>query len=195
MRKFETDSNNPSFIGGWFIEESVCDDLIGFFNDDTSFPVAPGIVGDGSVVTEIKESIDKPISTLSQDPRILYYLDSLSQVLNLYLDEYKFCNSTSCPWKIVENFNIQWYPRNGGFKTFHFERNGTINSIMRYLTFMTYLNDIDDGGETEFYYQNLKVKPQKGLTLIWPAEWTHTHRGIPSPTEEKMIVTGWYSFT
>ena len=60
---------------------------------------------------------------------------------------------------------------------------------------MFYLNDVEDEGETEFYYQKLKVKPKKGLTLIWPADWTHTHRGIPSKTQEKYIATGWYSFT
>jgi hypothetical protein len=59
---------------------------------------------------------------------------------------------------------------------------------------MTYLNDVNDGGETHFYHQELKVQPRKGLTLIWPADWTYTHRGIASPTEDKYIVTGWYSY-
>jgi len=40
----------------------------------------------------------------------------------------------------------------------------------------------------------LKVKPEKGLTLIWPADWTFTHRGIPSMSETKYIVTGWYNY-
>ena len=59
---------------------------------------------------------------------------------------------------------------------------------------MTYLNDIEEGGETEFYYQKLKVKPRKGLTLIWPVDWTHIHKGHIAPNEEKMIITGWLSF-
>ena len=59
---------------------------------------------------------------------------------------------------------------------------------------MTYLNDVTDGGETEFLHQGLKVQPQKGLTLIWPADWTHTHRGVASPTQEKAIVTGWFNY-
>ena len=59
---------------------------------------------------------------------------------------------------------------------------------------MTYLNDVNDAGETEFLHQNIKIKPEKGLTIIWGADWTFTHRGIPSPTEEKTIVTGWLSF-
>jgi tryptophan synthase alpha subunit len=64
----------------------------------------------------------------------------------------------------------------------------------RHLVFMTYLNDITDQGETEFYYQQLKVKPEKGLTLMWGVDWTFTHRGIVSPTQEKYITTGWLSF-
>jgi hypothetical protein len=59
---------------------------------------------------------------------------------------------------------------------------------------MTFLNDIKYKGETEWYYQKLKVKPKKGLTFIWPADWTFTHRGIPAEKEIKYIATGWYSY-
>ena len=54
--------------------------------------------------------------------------------------------------------------------------------------------DIDDGGGTEFKLQKMKVKAEKGKTIIWPSDWTHTHRGIVSPSKEKYIVTGWWSF-
>ena len=53
------------------------------------------------------------------------------------------------------------------------------------------LNDVTDKGETEWFYQDKKIKPRKGLSAIWPVDFTHTHRGIPSPTQEKYIVTGW----
>ena len=61
---------------------------------------------------------------------------------------------------------------------------------------MTYLNDVKNGG-TEFLYQNeLNQKDaEQGLTLIWPAHWTHTHKGIISDEQEKYIITGWYNFT
>ena len=49
-------------------------------------------------------------------------------------------------------------------------------------------------GETEFLHQKIKAKPRKGLTLIWPADWTHVHRGIVSASEEKYIITGWFDF-
>ena len=93
----------------------------------------------------------------------------------------------------VENKNVQYYPPNGGYKALHYERSSVMTS-RRFLVFMTYLNDVTDQGGTEFTYQKITVKPEKGLTLIWPVDWTHTHRGIPSPTQEKWIVTGWFSF-
>ena len=59
---------------------------------------------------------------------------------------------------------------------------------------MTYLNDVTDKGYTEFWHQDLRFEPKKGLTLIWPADWTYTHRGVPSTTQEKYIITGWLSY-
>ena len=79
-----------------------------------------------------------------------------------------------------------------GVRTFHFERGGSKSTILRHLVLL--LNTVDDGGETEFFYQQYKCKAVKGKTVIWPADWTHTHRGIVAPTEDKYIITGWYSF-
>jgi hypothetical protein len=58
---------------------------------------------------------------------------------------------------------------------------------------MTYLNDVDDGG-TDFFYQKITSPAKKGLTIIWPTDWTHMHKGQVSMTKEKMIVTGWFTF-
>ena len=65
--------------------------------------------------------------------------------------------------------------------------------MQRILTFTTYLNTIEVDGETEFITQGIKVKPKKGLTVIFPSQWTHPHRGIPAPNEVKYIATGWFS--
>ena len=59
---------------------------------------------------------------------------------------------------------------------------------------MTYLNDVKDGGETEFHYQKIKTKAEKGLTIIFGSDWNFFHRGITSKTETKYIATGWYSY-
>ena len=57
---------------------------------------------------------------------------------------------------------------------------------------MTYLNDVPNGG-TEFKYQGIKSPAKKGLTIIWPSDWMHTHRGIIDEENEKYIITGWYN--
>ena len=61
------------------------------------------------------------------------------------------------------------------------------------LVFMTYLNDVEDGG-TFFKYQNIKTKAKKGTTLIWPTDFTHTHKGEISTKSHKYILTGWLGF-
>lgn len=61
------------------------------------------------------------------------------------------------------------------------------------MVFMTYLNNVKDGG-TEFLNQKLKTKAEKGLTLLWPSDWTHTHRGIITESQDKYILTGWLNY-
>ena len=56
------------------------------------------------------------------------------------------------------------------------------------------MNTVNDGGETEWPIQGVKIKPEKGLTVFWPTDWTHMHKGIVSPTEHKYITSGWYEF-
>ena len=63
------------------------------------------------------------------------------------------------------------------------------------ITVIAYLNDVEEGGETYFEHFNLKIKPEIGKTLIWPAEWTHAHSGSILKSGEKYIITGWLHFT
>lgn len=67
-------------------------------------------------------------------------------------------------------------------------------SLHRVLFFQYYLNTLGEGGETEFFYQNLKVKPQQGRLLIAPAGFTHAHKGNIPQTEDKYILTSWILF-
>ena len=74
------------------------------------------------------------------------------------------------------------------------EVNKTLKGIHRVFAWMTYLNDVDDGGETYFEHFDLKIKPEIGKTLIWPAEWTHAHKGEVLNKGLKYIITGWMHF-
>jgi hypothetical protein len=58
-----------------------------------------------------------------------------------------------------------------------------------------YLNDIKQGGETEFLNQAMRVQPEAGKVVIFPAYFTHVHRGNPVlSAQDKYILTGWFEY-
>ncbi len=193
-----TDYNLPdnSFIGGWLIGEEITDRLIQYYEENKEAAVPgrtynPEIKG-VDVMKEAKDSMDLSIFAYSNHKPITDYQKLLNECCKKYCEKYEDVHTELTEWRIREDYNIQKYPKGGGFKIWHCERNGTELTSSRCLVFMTYLNNIENGG-TEFKYQNLKIPAVKGLTLIWPSDWTHTHRGIISQTSEKYIITGWFN--
>jgi hypothetical protein len=179
-----------SFIGGWYIPENICEDIIEYYKKNNHLPVN-GFFGNYKSDTSIKNSDDIGVHKDRFDHPFFEYRKNLQNVLLHYLKKYDYCNQLE-KFDMNENYNIQHYNINGGFKKWHSERmNKDVSK--RVLVFMTYLNDVEDGG-TEFSYQKVLCPAKKGLTLIWPAEWTHTHKGQISSTQEKYIVTGWLNF-
>ena len=80
-----------------------------------------------------------------------------------------------------------------GYHVWHCETDG-MSTGHRLALVLLYLNDVEDGGETEFLYQSLRVKPKKGTMIICPSGFTHTHRGNPPLVNEKYIITTWIEF-
>ena len=109
----------------------------------------------------------------------------------LYAEKFSYIKKNA-HFNIREVLNFQHYPIGGGFKVWHCERTGPKRNN-RILVFMTYLNTVKNGG-TIFKYQNITIPCIKGLTLIWPTDFTHLHKGQISKTKEKYIITGWYNF-
>jgi len=77
-----------------------------------------------------------------------------------------------------------------GYHRWHSERFG-MATTERVLAWTIYLNTVKEGGETEFLYQGKRVEAKAGRIVIWPAGWTHVHRGNPPLSNEKYILTGW----
>ncbi|MGD8575645.1 MAG: 2OG-Fe(II) oxygenase [Thiohalophilus sp.] len=71
---------------------------------------------------------------------------------------------------------------------------GSHDFAMRQLVALWYLNDVSHGGETEFLYQNIKVKPQTGKLILFPPFWTHEHRACVLDEGIKYIATTWVVF-
>jgi hypothetical protein len=186
MREHPINQQN-NFIMGWYADDTkFCDNLIRIFNSNES--VVDGFVGSyGYVDKNIKESRDLHFN--SESLNNLNYGNIVKTCTKLYFEKYDRAICTGV--YPVEGFNVQHYNIGGGFKQWHDERQSAdYPSVARHLVFMTYLNDVDDGG-TEFLHQNIKVKAEKGLTLVWPSDWTFTHKSEVSNTKEKWIATGW----
>ena len=186
-QKFKKDS----FIYGNFISENLCDEIFKFYNENDKLRTA-GKIGADNINESSKKSTEIVLNPTMFFKLFPGYAKSLDKLLKEYLKMYKFADEVS-KFNIYDNIKIQHYKPGEGFYKWHYENDGRIHCIQRHLVFMTYLNDLEDGG-TEFYYQDLKVPAKKGYTIIWPAGWTHTHRGVISDTQNKTIVTGWFDF-
>ena len=188
-------NKNPNFIGSWTIEPiSICDDLISYFEKNLSRQ-KKGVLTDG-LNLEGKDSIDitiKPKEIILPGNEVFkLYFDQLFECYKNYVEEWTFLDKISERLEIG-SFNLQRYKTGQHFKEIHTERT-SLENLHRIFAFMTYLNDVQEGGSTYFSHYDLEVKPRKGLTLIWPAEWTHAHRGNILKQGKKYIITGWITF-
>ena len=177
-----------NFIEQYQIDPNLCDRIINYFEQSPD-------KFQGCTRKGVKNDVKKSTDLIFRGSLFNDYVDCLIPCINEYKEKYIYCNLIHDSWSIYPDVNIQRYLPGEGYYKLHCERDGGGNpSAQRHLVFMTYLNNVTDDGETFFYYQNLKVKPKKGLTLIWPVDWTHTHCGIPSQTQTKYIVTGWINY-
>ena len=87
-------------------------------------------------------------------------------------------------------YQVQKYYKNKGHYTWHSDDKITKHDV-RYITFIFYLNTVDDGGETCFC--DFKIKPKEGTLLLFPATWTYIHKGNTPVSDNKYILTGWLS--
>ena len=195
MNRINLEGSSPHFIGCWDMEQnSLCDELIEFFEAHQE-KQEPGQSA-GAVDLDAKKSTDMtihPRDLKQQEYKAAKeYTDCLFACFKDYTEQFSFLGSIM-PSTFIGSFNIQKYLPGGHFKLPHTERTSVQNSF-RVLAWMTYLNDEVDGGTTTFIHQDMEVKPSKGKTLIWPAEWTHAHVGNIVNSGEKYIITGWMHF-
>tara|TARA_B100000212_G_scaffold341810_1_gene326179 strand:+ start:3333 stop:3941 length:609 start_codon:yes stop_codon:yes gene_type:complete len=194
MKRIKNESSSTSnFISSWKTNNlDLMDKIIDYF-ETSKKDHRLGKYGFNDSNKEFKDTIDISISPNEiKNPENQFfkeYIKDLDTFLADYRKQWEFFG-TNIDKLYAGSFNIQKYEIGGHVKRWHTERDGIYNSH-RMLAWITYLNDVEKDGETEFLYYNLKIKPEKGKTVIWPAEWTHAHRGNPTPSI-KYVITGWF---
>ena len=198
MRKISISTElNPHFIGMWNINDNnLCKNIIKFFEENSELH-RKGKAGD-HVNDKVKKTTDitiNPNNLFEKKYNIFNtYFEYLHKCFLDYREDFPYLKDFLKKITIGP-FNLQKYLPGDHFSAIHCERTD-LQSLHRIFAWMTYLNDVSetDGGSTDFNYYKVKVQPECGKTLIWPAEWTHAHAGSILKNGKKYIITGWINF-
>jgi hypothetical protein len=192
------------FVGQFdgFISDGQCDNLIDFYNwsakNNRSWSrqdaegCASTIKADNSTTYRFDGKEDLTLGW----PNIGRYVQEFNDVFwnecyPIYLDRYGVLKDAAKHG--IETYKVQKTRPQEGYHTWHCEDLDRAYST-RIGAYILYLNDVEEGGETEFLYLSKRIKPKKGRLIIFPSGYTHTHRGNPPLSGDKLILTGWLEF-
>ena len=165
-----------------------CDKLIEYFNKS---PKGEGMVGGGIINHLWKKSIELDNSYFTSHEIVSRLI---SPTLREYTEKYatKYIPLKNMEkWGVDDGFTLKKFEgEEEGYKVWHTEH--SIRYPNRILVWMFYLNDAHSG--TEFFHHP-NIESKKGRLVIWPAGWTHYHKGVTPNKGIKYITSGWYSFT
>ena len=168
---------------------SLCDEIISFFEQSEKKFKGRVVDANGNRIEDEKERVSTDLDLSgeagsdSKIDRELYRL--VNRAFNTYVDMFGVLRSFSIN---DTSYFVTRYPKGEGFYDWHIDaaNEATINRIF---SCVVYLNTVDEGGETEFFYQKLSVKPKKGRLILFPSSWTHLHRGAAPVSSDKFIMT------
>ena len=166
----------------------LCDEIVRRFEADTRR--APGVIASLKVNKGVKDTVDLHLSRFPEwkdlDTKIYEALKTHLAIVMPCLTQ----GLVPIPAHEDSGYNIQKYEPGSNGYVWHMDMLPN-NDRQRMLVFIYYLNDVSEGGETEFLQHEVSVKPAKGKLVFFPPFWTHVHRSAPNPKEAKYIVTGW----
>ena len=146
--------------------------------DDTSANTNAGIIINGGEVG----------CTLPNHPFIEVFF---SKIYPIYSEKYSQLQDHD--YHTIYDLKVQKCEVGQGYHVWHCEKSG-MSSRSRVLALLFYLNDVEEGGETEFLYYSRRIKAKKNRLVLFPSAYTHTHRGNPPLSGEKYAVASWVEY-
>ena len=179
------------------LTDEFCDHLVEIFNKESDNHHI-GMVGNATIMPEVKNTLDfELMSNDKYEKEVKTLTDVANDKIDDYILKYKTNSEFDTPLYLFQqgtfypNWQLQYYKKcEGHFQKYHTESEYGTNAN-RIFAVMFYLNDVERGGETEFPYWDLKIKPKKGTFLVWPAPWPWIHAGNSPESNDKYIVTTW----
>ena len=168
--------------------------LIDFFDEQLASNVV--LPRNSNAVEDKQMTLTNVSSLLENETKITFRTEMMGGFLKDYVDIVQTCYAMYAEtYKILHDFELQALnvavqktEPGQGYHRWHCEQ---AKYSHRVAACMMYLNDDFEGGETEFLYQNKRIVPKRGQFLIWPATYTHAHRGNPPLSGKKYITTSW----
>lgn len=177
------------------LDAKLCDDLIEFFKQSKNKKEG---VTFGGLDKNIKNTLDLHFSCEQNNDFIQHADKILFDTTNKYIQEYLFEMNILDTGQTYSDkgYQIQCYTKNEGYYIYHNDELIDINKKeYRMLTYLYYLNDVEEGGETGFHNGKIKIKPKKGKLVLFPASWLFPHCGMMPISDDKYIITGWFYST
>ena len=170
--------------------------LIDFFEEQLESNVVLTTKRNSHAIEDTQMSLTNVGSLLENETKILFRTEMIGGFLKDYVDIVQTCYAMYAEtYKVLHEFDLQALnvavqktEPGQGYHRWHCEQ---AKHSHRVAACMMYLNDDFEGGETEFLYQSRRIIPKRGQFLIWPATYTHSHRGNPPLSGKKYIATSW----
>ena len=191
------------YINNNSLSKELCSDIIMFFEKDLD--KYEGHTS-GGLNKHIKNTVDLQIHAIHQNNKphwnkirellekeLNNNIKKYIKTINEYIDDGTQLNK----YKVFHDFvsfdtiQIQRYKKLEGKYIYHNDfMSDWENKKYRVITFLWYLNCVEEGGETEFW-SKYKIKPEPGKLIFFPSTWTYPHRGLMPISNDKYIITGW----
>ena len=175
------------------ISQGLCHRCIELYGQDprkhTGYTASAG--GDRQLEVEVKVSTDLSIETDGIWAPV--FVELHSAVTAVVQSVAAQCTALQAAPLQCTGYKIQHYRRNEGRFKWHFDALGP-GGWDRQLAVIIYLNSLEDGGETCFHRQDLKIKPVAGNALFFPPFWTHMHCGEIPRSGHKYIISSFIRF-
>ncbi|MGY1489901.1 2OG-Fe(II) oxygenase [Methylobacillus pratensis] len=169
------------------LERELCQSIIALFDQDESKWRGKIVGGPGNVSYEedTKRSWDLEIRNAGAWQDIFQRIHPRIQTcISHYLSKSPVLQSFDLQ---ATGYKIQMYPQKEGYFRWHADSVGK-HSGNRVVAMVLYLNDVEKGGETEFFHQGVKVSPKAGYLVLFPTGWNYMHCGHMPESNAKYII-------